>query len=987
MTQGEDITARKAELSEAKRALLEQRLRGKALSSEHKLQARPSDTPAYLSFGQQRLWFISKLNPENSAYNMHTTVRIRGSLDSPRLQQAINKVIARHEILRSSFGLLDSRPVQKIAPEFTIPLTVVDLQKEEDALGSALRLCRDTARMPFDLAEAPLLRPQLLKLGNEDHIFHLTVHHILFDEWSSQLFWEELAAFYEHGTNGSVPSVPELPIQYADYAAWQRQIVADGSTEAQQAYWRDQLSGDLPLLRLPMDHARPAVSSQRGALESIEIDEHTFAKLKALSRQAGATMFTTLLAAFNLLLHHLSGQDDILVGTPVANRDRYETEKLIGFFLNTLVIRTDLAGRPSFEELLLQVREKTVGALANADAPFEMIVRDLHPDRQPGQNPLFQVMFVYQNQQDLIYRLPGLDLQEIEIDAQNAKFDLTLFIGETEKNLAATFEYDADLFDPGTIRRWLGHLQTLLEKITQDPSLRIQQLTLLNDVERETLLSGWNNTAVDYPDIARIHDWIESHAVDRPDMPAVQFEGQQLTYQELNERGNRLAHRLQALGVLPDQLVAIFMERSLEMIVALLGVLKAGGAYVPLDPAYPKERLAFLMEDCQAAVVLAQSHLADRLPETGPRVLVMDAAGTGLDDQPASNPRPRAAPGNLAYLIYTSGSTGAPKGVGIRHQNLVHSNAARFDYYPEQPGRFLLLSSISFDSSVVGIYWSLCSGGTLVLPRQGQEQSVSELVDLIRSERVTHLLTLPSLYKLILEYAEPGSLRSLSTVIVAGEACPADLPPLHFSSLPQTALYNEYGPTEGTVWSTAYRLDPDAAAGPVPIGRPIPNMRVYILDEEREPAPIGVAGEIYIAGLGVAQGYWNRPELTSERFFPDPFFEQGASQMYRTGDLGRFRPDGTIEFLGRVDNQIKIRGHRVELDEIAAALSDHPAIREAVVIPALEQPTAPLDQDDIESDWLAEELGALAPASAEKLLAEIENLSPEEIAAILAANL
>jgi amino acid adenylation domain-containing protein len=952
------------QLADARRALLEKRRKGRASSAEEQpITRRPPDVPAPASFGQERLWFVQQLQPAGSAYHMTSAVRLHGPLDVPVLRAAVQDVVQRHEALRTTLALRDGRLVQQIAPALNL-----DLREEMIAPAHVEATVRDFAAMPFDLERGPLLRAVLLREAPDVAVLAVVMHHIISDEWSMGVFWRDVTAAYHALASGAQPVLAPLAVQYADVAWHQREQRARSAYDEQLAYWTTQLSGELPLLQLPADHPRPPVQRYEGAfirhLVSVELTE----RIMALGRTHGATPFAVLLAAFQVLLHRFSHQDDILVGTPVANRDRAQTEGLIGFFLNTAVLRADFSRPLGFDELLAATRQQALAALANQGVPFERVVEALRPRRDPSYNPLFQAMFVFQDANERLPELPGIDAEPLVIDAGVSKFDVTLFAGLEHGRFAFSLEYSTALFERPTAERLLRSFEVLLESIADDPARPVDQLAILPPEGRALLLEHWAATAeTPIPDLC-IHDIIaaQPHAA-----PAVVFGDQTLSYGELDARANQLAHHLHALGVAPGEAVGLCVERSLAMAIGIVGILKAGCAYVPLDPAYPGERVRFMLDDAGIGVLLTQEHLLARLPERGVRLVALD--DPVIEQQPRSAPEPRATPDDLAYMIYTSGSTGRPKGVRVSHRNLVHSTVARFVYYPEPARSFLLLSSFAFDSSLVGIFWTLCQGGVLCLPPPQAEHDVVQLAGLIERHEVTHTLMLPSLYRLLLDFAGAEQVRSLRTVIVAGEACPLALAAQHYALLPGATLYNEYGPTEGTVWATAWQIP--AAPERILIGRAIPNMQTYILDARREPVPVGVAGELYIGGAGITAGYHNRPELTAERFVPNPF---GPGRLYRTGDLARFVENGEIEFLGRADTQVKLNGYRLELGELESVLLRHPLVDEAVVL-LVEDAARP------ETDLSAAELLHLLEThrDAEQLLAEIEALSDEAAEALM----
>jgi len=911
------------ELSGKKRAVLEALLREQGIG-EAKTERIPRRTecgPAPLSFAQQRIWFLDQLEPENPLYNIHTGVELLGPLNVPVLLRSIAEILRRHEALRTTFAVIDDHPVQVINENAIFKLPVNDLQAldESQRQSKVSAWAEEDARRRFDLTKGPLLRANLLRLGETEHVLLLTIHHIISDGWSVGVFVRELAALYEAYTAGRPSPLQELSIQYADFAAWQRDWLQGERLEEQLSYWRAQLSDAPQLLKLPTDRPRPPVQSYKGAHETLLLCESLSRSLKELSRREGATLFMTLLAAFSTLLYRYSSQRDVLVGTPIANRNRAETESLIGFFVNTLIFRTRLSERMTFRELLGQVRETALEAYAHQDLPFEKLVEELQPQRSLSHSPVFQVMFDLQNAPMRDLELQGLRLTPLPFDSRMAKFDLVLTVGETDGRMSGQLEYNTDLFDAATIRRMTRHLEHLLETAVSNPDEQVSRLPLLTDDERRQILFEWNDTQVENPPASCIHELFEQQAAAKPHAVALVHKDEQLTYRELNERANKLAHHLRTLGTGPESLVGVCLERSAEAVVAILGILKAGGAYLPLDPSYPRERLSWMLADAGAQIVITEEYLERNVEEIETHI--------NADLRTTINGE------NLAYVIYTSGSTGKPKGVLISHRNLVHSTFARFRYYHERLDSFLLLSPFAFDSSVAGLFWTLCRGGMLVIPEEDSHQDPAYLAELSERHSVSHLLGLPAFYELILREARPRQLTSLRTVIVAGEPCPAELVQHHAETLPHAALFNEYGPTEATVWSSVYRFVPAVPfCGSVSIGRPVANTQIYVLDSQLQPVPIGVTGEVYIGGDGVARGYLNHSDQTAERFVPNAFNAKPGARLYRTGDLARFLADGNIEYIGRNDFQVKLRGYRIELSEIELALAQHPDVRESVVL-------------------------------------------------------
>jgi amino acid adenylation domain-containing protein len=882
-----------------------------------------------LSFAQTRLWFLEQLQP-GSAYNIAAAVRLMGSLHVAALEQSLNEIVQRHETLRTTFTTLSGEPVQVIAPVLALSLPLVDLRQLPEAQQEleVERLASEEAQRPFDPSIGPLLRATLLQLGEAEHVLLLTMHHIVSDGWSMGVLIRELAALYQAFSTGNPSPLPELPIQYADFAHWQHQWLQGEVLETQLVYWQQQLAGAPAVLELPTDRPRPAVQTFRGASQSLALSKSLSQKLKTLSQRCGVTLFMTLLAAFQTLLYRYTGQDDICVGSPIANRNRSETEGLIGFFVNTLVLRTHLAGNLSFQELLERVREVALGAYAHQDLPFEQLVEALQPERSLSHQPLFQVMFALQNAPTEALELPGLTLSSLEIDTATAKFDLTLSMEDTPQGLMGSLEYSTDLFDATTISRMLEHLQTLLEGIVANPQQRLADLPLLTEAERQQLLVEWNRTAMDYPKDVCVHQLFEAQVEQTPEAVAVVFADQQLTYSELNRHANQVAHHLVSLGVGPDVLVGICVERSVEMVVGLLGILKAGGAYVPLDPAYPGERLAFMLEDSEVPILLTQQRLIEGLPKHEAKVVCLDADWilTAADD--TENPTSNVTPDQLAYVIYTSGSTGQPKGVQIEHRgllNLVFWHQRAFAVSPAD--RATQLAGPAFDASVWELWPYLTAGARIYIANEETRVSPVQLRDWLIASAITISFLPTPLAESVLSL-EWSSNTALRTLLTGGDKL-HNYPPL---SIP-FELVNNYGPTENSVVTTSCLVLPKERTDITPpIGRPIANTQVYLLDAQMQPVPIGVPGELYIGGAGLARGYLNRPELNAEKFIPNPFSNKPGARLYKTGDLARYLPDSNIEFLGRIDQQVKIRGFRIELGEIESVLQQHPGVQEAVVI-------------------------------------------------------
>ena len=925
-----------AALYDQRRALLRKLLReeGFRASDTDQIVPREQGDPAPLSFAQQRLWFLQQLEPESYVYNIPVALRIQGPLDVAALADAINQVICRHDSLRTTFKTVNGQTVQLVNPPFRVHLSpeAVQLSNETSREKEIANLANQELRYTFDLTEGPLIRARLLRFAEADHVLMLTMHHIVADGWSIGVFLRDLGAYYG-SSQARQPDLPELRIQYADFAAWQRHEKHKALLAAQLAYWKHQLAGTPSRLELPMDRPRPERSAFRGANIPFLVSRQLQERLTLLGQNEGATLFMVLLAAFNILLYRYSGQDDIAVGTPVAQRNRPETEDLIGFFVNTLVLRTQLSGELTFRELLGRAREVSLGAFAHQDLPFEKLVEELHPQRSLGHSPLFQVMLDLQNAPMEMKQIDGVLLSLVPVETETAKFDLTLTFSQTGEGLDAALEYSTELFDEATARRIVANFLILLQGIAEHPDTKIDLLPLLAETEKQKLLVEWNDTRLDYTERIPVHHVFEQQAQRRPSAIAVVCANEALSYEQLNRRANQLARCLQHSGAAPGDSIGICLERSAEMPLAVLAVLKAGCTYVPLDPSYPAERLAFMMRDAQLQAIVTNYTLLPRIPQTAAQIICLDSHNDAIANESEENLPRIALLDHPAYVIYTSGSTGKPKGVVISQRNLAHSTNARMAYYTEPLGAFLWLPSFSFDSSVAGLFWTLCRGGRLIIPEEGSHQDLAYLGQLIARYSVSHLLCLPSLYRLLLEQ-EDRRLTSLRLAIVAGEPCPTDLADLHRRRLPQALLFNEYGPTEATVWSTVYDLRDIAAGNAIPIGRPIANTRLYILDRHLQPVPIGASGELYIGGEGVSQGYLNQVELTAERFIPDPFSRERGARLYRTGDLARYRQNGDIEFLGRTDFQAKVRGYRIELLEIELALAQHPSVQQAVALVA-----------------------------------------------------
>ncbi|MDY7076207.1 MAG: amino acid adenylation domain-containing protein [Chloroflexota bacterium] len=927
------------------------------MNHAHSLSGSPSNFVPQESFplshGQRALWFLQRLTPESVAHNVVHAARIRTEVDVPAFRRAFQRLVNRHPALRTTFAVHHGEPVQQVHKYMEVCFQVEDASTWSSARLDD-RLTEEMFR-PFDLEQGPLLRVTVFTQSPCNHLALLCMHHIVTDMWSLALTMYEVAQFYRAEVTGEPPKLKSPRAQYSDYIRWQAEMLAGPEEERLWDYWRERLAGELPVLSLPTDRPRPLVQTDRGAAETLRFSPQLTERLKTLSRAHEAPLYVIALAAFQVLLHRYTGQEDIIVGFPKASRTR-KMARVMGYFINPVAMRANLSGNPTFSAFLDQVRQ-TVEVASEHDAyPFPLLVEQLQPTRELSRPPIFQVMFSWQKTTRLVdsrrmgsfalgerergMELGGLPLEAVALPHRVTPFDMTLLMAEAGDELAATVEYNTDLFDAVTIRRMLRHFKTLLAGIAADPERAISYLPLLTDSERHQLLVEWNDTTAKYPQDVCVHHLFEAQAAQTPEAVAVIFEEETLTYRELNRRANQLAHHLQKLGVGPDTLVGICVERSLDMVVGLLGILKAGGAYLPLDPTYPQDRLAFMLEDAQTSVLLTQERLIQRIGKSANQrvtqqairdTICLDTDWGFISQEPDYNPDSGAISTNLAYVIYTSGSTGRPKGVLLEHRGLCNLVTAQTQAFGvEAHSRVLQFASFSFDASVSETFMALLTGATLYLARQETLMSVSDLQRLLRDQAITTVTLPPS----VLSVLSAEGLPALQTVISAGEACSPEVVARWASG---RRFFNAYGPTEATVGPTLYEVEGSLdGATNVPIGRPIANTQVYLLDRHLQPVPIGVPGELHIGGVGLARGYLNRPGLTAQKFILDPFASPASggagARLYKTGDLARYRSDGVLEFLGRKDHQVKVRGFRIELGEIEAALKRHAAVREAVLL-------------------------------------------------------
>ncbi|MGD2089948.1 MAG: amino acid adenylation domain-containing protein [Candidatus Aminicenantes bacterium] len=984
ISEKDELANRIVNLSPGKLKALLQHIRDKKERTVSPLAIRPQkrDSDSFpLSFAQQRIWFLDRLEPGNPSYNLSAGFLLKGTLNAAHLEQSLTEILQRHDVLRTTFSSQDGLPVQVISPSASLSIPRINLQ-ELPGPGpkvEALRLASQEAQRSFDLARGPLLRVMLFRLGELDHLLLMTVHHIIFDAWSMGVFIREMMVLYEAFSMGNPSPLPGLPIQYRDFVCWQRERLQGKILETPLSYWKHQLSGHQPVLELPFNRARPALQSYQGKQLSLIFPTPLFNSLKALGRQQGVTLFMTMLTAFKTLLYRYTDQDDINVGIPVAGRNQKETEELIGLFVNTLVIRTRVSHSLTFLQLLDQVCQTVSQAYAHQELPFEKLVEELQPRRDLGHTPLFQVMVVLKNTQTELPEVPGLSLDTIEVERGRAQFDLSLDIIEGKDELKASMEYNTSLFDDSMIRRMLGHFQVLLEGITTeqerrispgtaDPGTKISQLEIISQEEKKEILYDFNNTAFDYSGDKTTHELFEEQVETNPDHIAVigalqlyglhqrvSLEGtgeltslpllMSITYKELNDKSNQLAGKLQKKGIQADIIVGIMVERSVEMIVGIFAIFKAGGAYLPIDPEYPQERIDYMLKDSGAKILLAAQEIAD---------------SSGIWNSKFAISPPQA--GQLAYIIYTSSTTGKPKGVMIQHRSLVNRlNWMQRKYPLDKSDTLLQKTPFTFDVSVWEIFWWAVTGAKLCLLIPAGEKDPETITNAVEKNNVTVIHFVPSMLTVFLEYLETSKadstkkLTGLRQVIASGETLTVSTA-RRFNDIlyrsNSTQLSNLYGPTEATIDVSYYDCQAEDSRETIPIGKPIDNTGLYVVDKSLVLQPVDVAGELCIAGAGLARGYLNRPELTAEKFvfahsswliadretmkaavkFPMSDELSAISCIYKTGDLSRWLPDGNIEFLGRIDFQVKIRGFRIEPEEIENRLLKKPEIKNAVVL-------------------------------------------------------
>jgi amino acid adenylation domain-containing protein len=897
--------------------------------------ARDRELP--LSYAQQRLWFINQLGPGSATYNIPGAVRLSGRLDVDALRKSFNEIIARHELLRTSFPSRDGEPRQQIKEVSDLQLERIDLRQADEAEQERKLqdVLRDEARRGFDLASGPLIRAKLIRMAKEEHVLIVNMHHIVSDGWSMGVIVREFAQLYEAFSQGQGSPLPEMEIQYADYAVWQREWLQGEALDVQLRYWKEKLDG-MAMLEIPTDRAGLEVADYRRSSERIELSEELTRKLRKMSRREGVTLFMTLLAGFQSLLARYSGQEDIAVGTPIAGRNRREIEGLIGFFVNTLVMRVNVGDNPTVVELLRGVRETALGAYAHQDLPFEKLVEELQPERSLSRTPLFQVLIEMQNVPREELKISGLMIKSEPLELESAKFALTLTIVEGEGEISVEVKYATELYAGWRIKRLLEHLERVLGGMAEDEPGRVMELPMMSEQELRQIVVEWNQTSADYPRDRCVHELFEQQVELAPDAIAVVYEGEQLTYHQLNRRANQLGHYLREMGVGAEVKVGICVERSLDLIIGLLGVMKASGAYIPLDADYPQDRLAYMIEDSGCPVIMTTAQLLEELPVTLAQVVMIDDDWPAIARESDGNPGLITVAANLAYLMYTSGSAGKPKGVAVEHGNIVKlvRNVTYAELSPQEV--FLQFAPVSFDASTFELWGCLLNGGRLVVC-SSEFQSLEQLGRLLQEHQVTTAWFTAGLFQQVVD-DRMEDLKNLRQILAGGESLSVPHVQKVLTELPDCRLINGYGPTECTTFSSSFRAtEPGKLVSSVPIGHPISNSRIYILSQNQEPVPVGVRGEIYIAGQGLARSYANRADETADKFIADPFGEEGR-RMYRTGDLGRYHIDGSIEYLGRRDEQVKIRGYRIELGEIEAVISEHPLVEQVIVLAREDEP-------------------------------------------------
>ena len=958
------------------------RNRDKQLTDTTEITKIPDTISVPLSREQKRLWFLQQLFPDNPFYNYSELYRLEGDIQVTLFEKSIRFIENKHDILRATFQVKDGVPSVQTAPASASVFNYYDFSTDtyEIASQKANELVSKKASHTFSLSDETLLQSTIIKVAENDFLFLIVMHHIITDKWSMKIFRKELATYYKDLTQGITPHIEKPEIQYSSYAHWQgNQAINDEHLN----YWKQKLSGEIPTLNLPLDYPKKAQPSYKGTFHKQVYSDQVSTQFFELCKKLDATPYVTMLSVYYILLQKYTAQEDILIGTPITKRDKPSLENLIGFFNDTLVLRTSVCEDKSFEALVNEVKKTTLDAFSNKDISFDTLVKTLKPSRSLSVHPFFQVMFLYHKVPETPKLADDIKFTYEPYDAGVAKFDLTLYISEDEGSLMSLMEYETDLFESETIELMHAHLKEILKDVIQDPSIILSNIEIQTEEEEEFYASLETPVSEYQIPYNGIHEIIAYQAERLPEEVALVYKETKITYKELNDKVTKIAAQLIEKGIKKNDIVGLCIERSEHMIIGLLGILKAGAAYLPLDPEYPSDRISYILDNAFAKAVITQQHLVSSFENASVQIITLEGIYE-TDHTEVSLPKIESS--DLAYVIYTSGSTGLPKGVPITHKNIINSTLSRTDFYEYDPASFLLMSSISFDSSKAGIFWSLCSGRTLVIAEKHLEQDIDRLVNTIDTNGVTHTLMLPSLYKHIINFGDIQKLSSLDTVIVAGEACTTQLASLHFEMLPLVKLYNEYGPTESTVWCIAHQLKPkDCIASSIPIGRSIKNIQVYILDGSQKRVPFGTVGELYIGGLGLASGYLNDEEKTAQSFISHPFDLDKTKRLYKTGDLAKYRADGTIEFLGRKDQQVKIRGYRIELDEIEQYIYNDSQVQQAVV--TVQSDVEMIRWDTLETGDSSKLLQTLTSHISEKelntILTSIESLDKETLEVVL----
>ena len=972
----------KDQLNKGKLSLLDKWKNRSEKTAPKGIAPKPDKAAIPISYGQKRLWLLQQLFPANSFYNYTEYYRLKGDLNEEALFKSVERIFKEHDILRSNFFIEADRIKVSINNINSIDIVKHDLSNKsvEKIENEVQFIAFKEAQTTFDLANDVLVRIVLVRKSEKEHVLIITMHHIITDKWSMGVFRDQLAMYYRTLCNNEPFEISDKKLQYADFAFWQQQ---QKIPDLQLKYWKDKLEKPLPFLNLPLDFQRSATPGFKGAFHKKEHTVQLSEKVLTLCKQLDVTPYVFMLTAFYIILHRYTAQEDILIGTPISNRDHTVLEDMIGFFNDTLVLRCKPTEASTFKELLQHVKQVTFEAFSNKNVPFELLVNELKPERSLSTNPFFQVMFLYHAVPETPSFGTDLKLEHQPLDTGISKFDLTLYVSEDKGELSSIFEFSTELFETVTIKRMHEHFNILLEGIVNDPGQMISEIPMLTD-EENLFLENTKQPERPFSFNGGIHTYIEKQAEMNPQQTAIVFKDKEWSYDELNSAANKLAIYLIKNGLKNNDIIGLCVERSPKMIIGLLAILKAGAAYLPIDPAYPKERINYILSNANAKALVTETKLTALFDSMDAVVFEIDRIiENEIQDQSVEFPDNNED--DLAYIIYTSGSSGQPKGVPISHKNIINSTLSRTDFYKNDPETFLLMSSISFDSSKVGIFWTLCTGGTLVISEDRMEQDMERMMGVIKSHNVTHTLMLPSLYMLLLKYGNKSSLTTLKTIIVAGESCPASLVSEHFNTLPDTFLYNEYGPTEASVWCTAHLVQKNDEERSVPIGKATANAELYILNENLKTVPFGIVGELFIGGIGLSKGYHNNEEATAKAFIAHPWRKD--EKIYRTGDLARYRNDGTIEFLGRKDQQVKIRGFRIELDEIERVILSDASIEQAVVTIESQNYSSTNKLSQASTDEILNVLQELiSDEEIDKMLLSVEN-NNEEIQSYLLENI